>query len=457
MTADGGGDEVDPFIGAVISGRFRIDSLLGEGGMGRVYLGSQVRLDRKCAIKVLHPHFAARKDMAMRFQREAKAASMLNHPNSVIVYDFGAWQGQLYIAMEYLEGRGLDRVLMREHPLSPERVVYFMLQLCDVLSVAHKMELLHRDLKPENLVIIKDNEGRDVVKVVDFGLAYLMEGDKNQRLTQDGSVSGTPAYMSPEQALDKPLDRRSDIYAVGCILYELLCGVPPFEGSSPVECLAMHLYDEPIPPSKRARHTVDRALETTALWCLEKKPENRPQSVDDLKVALQESIDRPDDGAMLAAALQQTTMSRDARVHAAGVPTSTRIERPAVDAGLSVIVYQPDDMEFSGSAATVLRSQAVTCDLRGEALAAPPALEDGEVDAVIVDIRGREQASLDTLAWWLTSAALGTRPVLVVGGDESFDAMTRALEIGAADYVPESNLTKLPKKLGRAVRRTKKG
>jgi len=446
------GDPGDPLIGALVAGRFRVDALLGEGGMGRVYRATQLGLGRRVAVKLLHPHLAQEPDLALRFEREAKAASMLNHPNSVIVYDFGRWKNELFIAMEYLDGRGLDRILLREHPLSAERIVFFLAQLCDVLSVAHRMDLLHRDLKPENLLIVKDADGREVVKVVDFGLAILAQGARDQRLTLEGSVSGTPAYMSPEQALDKELDRRSDIYAVGCVLYEMLCGSPPFEGSSPVECLAMHLYDEPVAPSQRSRQGVDKGLETLALWCLEKKPENRPQSIDEVRVALLEALDQPSDGVLLAAALHETGKRRDARAAAAGIADTTRQERPLSCAGLQVAVYQSEDVAFSGSAVTVLRAQGAGCTV-GARLEVP----SGPFDGLVVDIRGRETTALDVVAGWLADGAVGGRPIVVVGPDDDMAAMTRTLSIGAADYVPESDLAKLPKKLVRALRRGKRG
>ena len=445
----------DPLIGQTISGRFDVERLLGEGGMGRVYLGTQTRLGRKVAIKVLHPHLSNRKDMALRFQREAKTASMLNHPSSVTVYDFGAWQGMLYIVMELLDGRGLDKVLQREFPMPPERVVYFMAQLCDVLAVAHRADLLHRDLKPENLVIVQDAEGRDLLKVVDFGLAFLMEGDKDQRLTQDGSVSGTPAYMSPEQALDRQLDARSDIYAVGCILYELLCGSPPFEGSSPVECLAMHLYDEPVAPSKRARHEVHRGLEAAALWCLEKAPDHRPQRIEDVKAALLEALDQSSGGALLARAAAQTQLSRDARAQKAGLGATTRSDRPSDGAGLTVRVFQASGTEFSASAASALRSQGATCAV-DEGLEPAPALGAEPPDAVVVDIRGREAEGLARVAQWLAAKAFGVAPVVIVGPETDFAVIARAQALGVEDYLGESQLSKLPKRLAKAVKRTKR-
>ncbi len=450
MGRDGGTPQGDPFIGQTIAKRFKVVRLIGEGGIGRVYLARQVRLGRDCALKVLHPHFAARADMARRFQREAHAASMLNHPNSVTVFDFGAWHGRLYIAMELLQGRPLDELIVREHPLADERIVDLMVQLCSVLTVAHRAELLHRDLKPENIVVVRDASGCEQVKVVDFGLAVVMQDKANPRLTQDGSVSGTPAYMSPEQALDKKLDQRSDLYAAGCILYELLTGSPPFRAASPVECLAMHLYDEPDTPTARARNPVNKALEATALWCLEKKPEHRPQSADELKVALLEALERPGESEALRRAAEMTAMNRLARAKAAGITETRREERPATRLGFDVLLFESTDA--GPDTARVLRAQGCECRTVG-ALDVPPALEDGAVDGVVVDIRNREGAALDALAWWLESEALGKRPVIVVGPDGDFSAMTRALEVGAADYVPEGDLTKLGKKLSRAVRR----
>ncbi|MCA9517180.1 MAG: serine/threonine protein kinase [Myxococcales bacterium] len=440
----------DPLLGALVADRYRVEALLGVGGIGRVYRALHIGLNRPVALKLLHPAVASRPDMAERFQREARAASLLDHRGSVTVHDFGTWDGRLFIAMELVVGRTLDRVIARDHPLEPDRVVALMTQLCDVLAAAHRQGLLHRDLKPENIIVATDPGGRDHIKVVDFGLAVLMQEDMQQRLTQDGAVSGTPAYMSPEQALAKPLDARSDLYSVGCILYEVLTGTAPFEAASAVECLAMHLYDEPEPPSSRCRVPIDRALETTALWCLEKNPLNRPQSADELKVALQEAVDRPSESELLARAIAQTATSREARAVAAGIAPTRPAPRPGQEVGdLRVLLVEPYGVPFAESALPVLRAQGGDVLVVRRPVHAALEHVPAATQAVVVDIRDDAHRALDAVGAWLAAGGAGAAPVVVVGADDAMDAMTRALSVGVADYVPASDLTKL----ARAVRR----
>lgn len=226
---------------------------------------------------------------------------------------------------------------------------------------------------------------------------------------------------------------------------------------SAVECLAMHLYDEPEAPSVRCRTPVDRALETTALWCLEKRPAHRPQSAEELKVALLEAVDRPSESELLARAVARTSTTREMRAAAAGLPPTRPVPRPGAEVGeLRVLLVEPAARPFSESALPILRAQGgeVLVVRRGarEALEqVPPAIE-----AVVVDIRTGAQEALDAIEAWLRGGGLAACALLVVGPDDAMDAMTRALSIGVADYVPASDLSRLAKKLARAVRRHKR-
>lgn len=247
----GGGD--DPLIGQVVGGRHRIKRVLGEGGMGIVYeaeqqMGSALR---PVAVKTLHSHLSKDPNVRERFNRECGIVAQLDHANTVRIYDFGDLpDGTLYIAMEFVKGHALADLLQECGPLSTERVLKIMKQICGALDEAHELGIVHRDLKPEN-VILGDRAGEsDFVKVLDFGIAARTESadaKKEQKLTQQGMVLGTPPYMSPEQFTGKELDRRSDIYSLGVMAYEMLTGRLPFDAETPWEWATQHMTASPTP------------------------------------------------------------------------------------------------------------------------------------------------------------------------------------------------------------------
>lgn len=434
-------------IGQTVADRYEVRSLLGVGGIGAVYLAIQQPLGREVALKVLHSHLYSRPGTAARFLREARAASLLNHPGSVSIYDYGEWGDRHYIAMEFVAGRTLTSVIETEFPLETRRIAEYIVQLCDVLDVAHEMPLVHRDLKPENVLILRHEDGRERVKVVDFGLALLLRSDET-RLTTDGSVSGTPVYMSPEQARNDELDPRSDIYAIGCILYELLCGAPPFDAKSPIEVFAMHLYDEPIPPSKRSRRPISQALESAALWCLEKQPDRRPETVRQLRLDILEAIDASKEEA-LETRLAQRILSRDMRADALGSPITKRRQLSQRPLDITVLLHQPVELPFDISAVPVLGARDVVCFRDWDLAELPEIAYDGTIQAIVVDARGHETEVLDTVSTWRRPNV----PVIIIGPDDNFDAMQRALGLGVADYLPASLLSTLPKRIIRAIRR----
>src|SRR5687768_5116133 len=228
-------NEVNPMIGQLIGGRYRITGVLGEGGMGVVYVGEQQMGStiRKVAVKTLHPHLSKDPSVLARFHRECGTVAQLEHPNTIKFYDFGSTaDGTLYIAMEFVKGKPLNEVIEGGGPMVPERVMKIMKQVCGALDEAHKQGIIHRDLKPENLILTDRAGETDFVKVLDFGIAARSESadaQKEQKLTQQGMVLGTPPYMSPEQFTGKQLDSRSDIYSLGVMSYEMLTGRLPFD------------------------------------------------------------------------------------------------------------------------------------------------------------------------------------------------------------------------------------
>ena len=234
----------DPLIGVTLPGGYVILELVGVGGMGRVYRAEQKVLGRTVAVKIVHPHLLGDDSASARFITEARAASRLNHPNSVGVIDFGRNAGQLYLVMEFLRGRDLARVTYEDGLLDFPRIIDVLCQVLAALAEAHHLDIIHRDLKPENIVLEPMRSGGDFVKVVDFGLAKMR--DQNSNITSPGLVCGTPDYMAPEQGRGDPIDARSDLYACGVILYQLLTGRLPFEAESPTQVVLMHLSQQPL-------------------------------------------------------------------------------------------------------------------------------------------------------------------------------------------------------------------
>ncbi len=283
------GTPADPLLGHVIAGKYRVVARIGEGAMGRVYRAEQIPLGKPFAVKVLSPRLLSDEDSRARFAREAHAAANLNHPNCVSVVDYGQEEkAPAYIVMEFIEGRTLEDLIVREGPLDRARVVDLTLQILDALTEAHGLGILHRDLKPENILVTRLRTHGELLKVVDFGIAQLMDTDESQRLTRQSVVCGTPEYMSPEQARGLPLDPRSDLYAVGCILYQMLTGRPPFERASAIEVLQCHLSEAPVPPS-RLLGTPPDPLEAVCLRALAKDPNDRYADALEFRRAVQEA------------------------------------------------------------------------------------------------------------------------------------------------------------------------
>ena len=271
---------LDPLPGRVIAGNFRIDGLIGSGAMGNVYKAEQLSLGKQVAIKVLHPHLMGDEKLVGRFKREAKSASLLNHPNSIQIIDSGQDRdGTLYIAMELLTGRDLAQVIRDDFPLPLPRVVRILSQVLSALEEAHAQGVIHRDLKPSNIMLIQRRDEKDFVKVCDFGIAKATLSEADDRaamLTIQGLVCGTPEYMAPEQARAEQLDGRADLYAAAVILYQMVTGDIPFRADSPMAIVSRHLVEAPVPPSKRRPDLrLPKIVDDVVLRGLEKEREMR--------------------------------------------------------------------------------------------------------------------------------------------------------------------------------------
>jgi serine/threonine protein kinase len=276
------GPPSDALVGKIIKGRYRVIEKLGEGGMAVVYLAEQINVERKAALKILHRQYANDQEFVRRFRQEARLAASLNHPNLITVYDFDqADDGSLFIAMEYLHGKNLKEVI-QTGMLDVVKAVGLAIQIAEGLHSAHRAGVIHRDIKPENIMVIG---GGNEIKLMDFGIARLRETDAATRLTRAGMIMGTPLYMAPEQIEGGEVTEKTDIYAFGIVLYEMLSGVAPFRAPTPAAILMKHLKEIP-PPLRKLRGEIPAAVEKVVSRALEKKPERRPATMAEIVESL---------------------------------------------------------------------------------------------------------------------------------------------------------------------------
>jgi eukaryotic-like serine/threonine-protein kinase len=272
-------------------GAYELVEELGHGGMGEVWRASHHSLIRPAAVKLLRRELtsrlppAEREALNVRFQREVQATAMLSSPHTVAVFDFGHTNdGTLYYVMELLHGLDVESLVEKHGPVPAERVIYLLRQACDSLAEAHRRNLIHRDIKPANIYLCAIGLKVDFVKVLDFGLVRDLSSDL--RLTNEGSVSGTPAYLAPESAAHNKFDARGDIYALGCVMYYMLTGQLVFDAETSAGMIAAHIRDQPTAPSQKSELPIPPELDAIVLACLEKKPEDRPQTAEELQQRL---------------------------------------------------------------------------------------------------------------------------------------------------------------------------
>ena len=358
---------VDPLVGRTLDDKYLLEETLGVGGMGTVYRAKHLLIDKPVAVKVLNQKFVEDEAARLRFHREARATGRLQHQNAVTVTDFGqTHDGLVYIVMELLVGRTLRDVLAKEAPLDPARAVSIMLQASEAVAAAHEAGIIHRDLKPANIFIVQRVDAPSLVKVLDFGIAKLaadsLEED-DPTLTVIGAVIGTPRYMCPEQYEETELTPAADVYSLGVILYEMLTGMVPFSGSSPLAIALKHASEAPTRP-RSVVASIPVELEQVVLHALEKQPADRPKDAAEFKRELYETAERlglenaaltsaPDLASLrdigtespsgrLIIDLNRLRENRAAATSAADLPLTKSADQDQIDRGSDVTVIRGD-------------------------------------------------------------------------------------------------------------------
>ncbi len=420
----------------VIARKYRMTKLLGQGGMGEVYRAQHLTLGIDVAVKVMHSHVAVQSEFARRFAREARAVSVLNHPNIVRVLDFGADDGLPYIVMEFLRGEALqDRIEREPGPLPLAEVRDVMTAALAALDLAHEAGVVHRDLKPDNIFLAEEG-GRTVPKLVDFGLAHVDDRvDAGPALTKTEMIAGTPDYMSPEQCRSLRVGPSSDLYAMGCVLTTLLQRRPPFEGQSTIDLITKHMFS-PVPPLARpdGAEPVPEALERLRLDLLAKDPADRPTTAAETSRRLVEALD--------PSSLARRMEGRDDRAphdRAARVAFEPAARAPAKTEGGRVGVVTASSTRALGDAHQQgLAMQGITLE---------PATPSSEV--VVIDAG----ADLEAARAALGALAPGQRALVCLSGLD-VERMNQLIAAGAADALGAPvAVDALVKKLSRLLRR----
>jgi eukaryotic-like serine/threonine-protein kinase len=275
-------------VGQVLDGRYRLIKLIGEGGMGEVYAAEHLHIEKRFAIKLLKQEIISNPEAVIRFRQEARSASSIGHRNIIAIEDFGQLpDGRIYMCMELLNGAPLNEMI--KEPMMPDRLLNILIQTGHGLAAAHAKGITHRDMKPENIFVTIGPGGEDVPKLLDFGIAKVAAGEGQNHLTRTGTIFGTPYYMAPEQALGSPVDARTDVYAMGVILYECFAGSVPFQGAAFMAILTQHITSEAEPVAERAAKAgrqLPPGVAEIIGYCMAKEPANRYQTMDDLVNAL---------------------------------------------------------------------------------------------------------------------------------------------------------------------------
>lgn len=421
-------------VGLTLDGQFTIEAMIGAGAFGTVYRGRQLGLDRPVAIKVPTQAIAADPIMAKRFAREATSAARVDHPGVVTIYAVGALSdGRPYLVMELVRGESLDKIL-RDGPIAPARALRIIRSIASALSETHAADVVHRDLKPSNIVWRRDRNGDDLITIVDFGIAASKPGTADATRLTTGGLLGTPHYMSPEQAHGDQVDARSDIYALGCLLFELVTGKPPFDGSG-FEILLAHM-GRPAPPPSELNATIPSAIDRLCAHWLAKQPEQRPASADDVVQAVDTALEE------LAAAAPAPPFARGnatlaPRPHGRGV--SRRLRQVAISATAiaAIAVAGLAAWKLSGSATTPTTADAAgpTTD---ESATRQIDSDDGEIvihvrvpDPIVASVPSRLRIEIKNK---LGQPVLTKALVLTIGDGSGTKGLTAAPQKARGQY-----------------------
>jgi serine/threonine-protein kinase len=398
-------NQKDQFVGSLFDDKYHIDEKVGEGGMGMVFKATHVLMDSTVAIKMLHPHLSSDRMALERFRREARAAAQIRHPNAVAVIDFGVTKntGIAYLVMEFLEGADLRTRLKEQKQIDCLETCSIMQQVCSAVQVAHSRGIIHRDLKPDNIWLLKNYDGTDTVKVLDFGIAKLLSynggvGGGNT-LTQQGMIVGTPYYMSPEQCQGEELDARSDIYSLGIIIYEMLTGEVPFRGPTPMVVAHKHITE--FPASLRARHPeIPSTVEDVVFRALNKGREDRQESALQLGDELE---------AALVAAGMEVTLKRSRTPQSPfskTIHTTTPRETSAYDEPTAPAL----NVASAGDATKMIQSSPAPAAAPDQPVAAPQsrrAIIFGSIAALVIGL-------IAAIIWWPGRTETSTEQPVVV-------------------------------------------
>jgi len=343
----------DPLLNLVLEGRYRILERIDSGGIGSVYLAEQLQLKRQVAVKVLHPKYARNTEFIQRFEREAQVASQATHPSCIAVLDYGRVEGRPFLVMEYVEGPLLTD-LIEEGGVSLQEAVALGLQLLEALRHAHRHDIVHRDVKPDNVMVCHPDDAGTQIKLLDFGLAknLVPEAPNSTSVTRDGTICGTPDYMSPEQGVAGEIDARSDLYSLGVVLYELVCGRKPFLHGEMVQMIQAHLTEPPLPP-RELRPEVSPQLEAVLLRALQKNRAARFQSADAFIAALSAVPEAPEPGPKETVVTPRRTRQERLAVAATVQATAATVQATVSPAALELDDETPLPWEQSSSRARI--------------------------------------------------------------------------------------------------------
>ena len=448
-----------PDEGDAIDGRYMLGRRIGQGGMGSVHLGTHLKLGREVAVKLLRPEFSLDEHFRSRFQREALIMSKIHHPGAVSIIDYGMHEGCLFLVMECLGGGEL-RAVLSEHPkgLPTTKVLAYSLQLCEVLIATHGHDIVHRDLKPENVIVEPLPGGKERLVVLDFGLAFVEQSDDLGRQTRAGVTAGTPQYISPEQATGDVITPAADIYSLGCMIYEMCCGRPPFSAFTVLDLLNKHVYNRPKDLRVRSkRDDLPVLLEHTVMSMLRKEPPERPdagRAAEMFQMMIAETPHGPDARRRGAKAFTSRSERMIGPPGIATMPTAPDLSRegqpkspPAGGSNHEDRPYQNvyrvalDGEMLSDDEITVLAIGSVECRALDEL--------GGGFDAIYTPQASpaRVKQLSDTYGVPIISA--------VEPGDT--DRLSALIEVGAAEVVVNRVAAKdLARKLQRAIRKARK-
>jgi len=456
-----GREVVDLRLGSVVAGRYRIESVLGQGGMGKVYRAQDLETKDLAAVKFLHAEWSMRPEARARFKREALALSTLRHASIVQILDFGEHDGCPYLAMEFLEGTAIEKLIVVDGRTMPvERVVWIIDEVLRLLELAHAADIVHRDLKPANVMLVGDGTGADRVKVLDFGLALVNDRPEGDRLTAKDSVRGTPLYMAPEQCRGRDITPAADIYTVGVMMYELLAGDVPFGGASATEVMSQHMFSPPPPMAQRGvRPKLPVGLEALVLRTLSKHPEERPTATE-FRAELARAM-RGDDATSRADRAASDRVAQAGRERSDRGPLTSPRTSPTAPTGaaaggdprldgLMVLVWRLDEARADELRDTLAVATGLSARVHVGNAPPEPSLATSTMRAVVVAGGARAGADLRALR---ADAAWSRVPVLVMDTEKAEDNAT-LIRAGASDVVMRNvPMESVAQKVTRLVRR----